>query len=85
MDLETLVHACLPYLSHNQPNLLLETCETSLTALVQFDPDIMWLLLHQLVPMEMTPPLHPSLLPYEVYYNEQVIVSYMHWVVATVL
>lgn len=65
-DLETLVHACLPYLSHYQPALLQETCKTSLTALIPVDPDVMWLLLHQLVPMETISPPHPSLPPYKV-------------------
>jgi hypothetical protein len=64
-DLETLAAACLPYLSHHQPQRLVNSCQSSLTALVNSDPDLLWLLLHQLVPTATTPPPHPSLPTYK--------------------
>ena len=65
-DEEQLAHACVPYLSTEQPDELRKTCQTSLIPLVRRDPDRMWLLLQQLQPQEVTVPPHRSLKPYKV-------------------
>ena len=65
-DSEQLAHACVPYLSMDQPEQLQRACHASLTTLVQRDPDSMWLLLQQLWVQEATPP-HPTLKPYKVH------------------
>lgn len=64
-DEEHLAHACVPYLSSEQPGELRKTCQTSLTTLVRRDPDRMWLLLQQLRSQDVPTPPHQSLKPYK--------------------
>ena len=65
-DLEPLVQACLPYLSSRQPPQLCSCSQETMARLISHDPDLLWLLFHQLVPMPTQTPPHPSLQTYKV-------------------
>ena len=51
IEVEKLAHACFPYLSCHQPDQLQEACVVCFKHLIKLDPDTMWLLLQQLVPV----------------------------------
>lgn len=65
-DAELLAHACIPYLSNEQPIELVQTCQTSLASLVRRNPDTLWLILQQLCPQQVPVPPHPTLKPFQV-------------------
>ena len=61
VDLELLIHACVPYLSTDQPETLRQYAMECLRALVQYEADILWAVLSQLSLEDMPSPPHPSL------------------------
>ena len=60
-ECETLVRACLPYLSSSTPLELVEVCKHSLMGLASRDSDLVWLMVVQLIPDALPPSPHPSL------------------------
>lgn len=65
VDLELLVHACVPYLSREQPDNLRQYAMECLRALVHCEADILWAVISQLSLAEVPSPPHPSLKPFQ--------------------
>lgn len=66
IDLELLIHACVPYLSRDQPDNLRQHAMECLRALIHYEADILWAVLSQLSLADMPPPPHPSLKPFRI-------------------
>ena len=61
VDLELLIHACVPYLNTKQPEDLRQYAMECLKALVRSEADILWAVLSQLSLADLPSPPHPSL------------------------
>ena len=66
VDLELLIHACVPYLSREQPDNLRQHAMECLRALIHYEADILWAVLSQLSLADMPSPPHPSLKPFRI-------------------
>ena len=66
VDLELLIHACVPYLSRDQPDILRQHAMECLRALIHYEADVLWAVLSQLSLAEMPSPPHPSLKPFRI-------------------